>query len=175
MFPGARKLVSQAANDVARGIDTVIANIGFAELTKLKAAGGSLGQIAIRELDLLQQLRGSLAQDLSKPEFRMAVDRIEKEAKNILARQKLLQGVADDGRNSLTADEMKQYQALGGGAAGGAATGGVKRLNVQRGQSAGTSTLAPAAPDLSAFEGRVLVNPQGKRVRIVNGKEVPLQ
>jgi len=69
----------------------------------------------------------------------------------------------------------KQTAATGTQGAAAPSGGNVVRLNVQRGESAGTSTLAPAAPDLSAFEGRVLVNPQGKRVRIVNGKEVPLQ
>lgn len=148
MYPGARKLVSQAAVDVSRGIDTVIANIGFAELTKLKAIGGTLGQIAIRELELLQQLRGSLSQDLSKPEFRAAVDRLEKEAENIIARRRLLEGVAAEKRNTLTENERKQYEALGG-----AFPKTTTRLKVNVGASPGESTIGELTPDTSRFTG----------------------
>lgn len=148
MYPGARKLVSQAAVDVSRGIDTVIANIGFAELTKLKAIGGTLGQIAIRELELLQQLRGSLSQDLSKPEFRAAVDRLEKEAENIIARRRLLEGVAAEKRNTLTEDERKQYEALGG-----TFPKTTTRLKVNVGASPGESTIGEPTPNTSRFTG----------------------
>lgn len=148
MYPGARKLVSQAAVNVARGIDTVIANIGFSELEKLKAVGGTLGQIAIRELELLQQLRGSLSQDLDKPEFRAAVDRLETEAENIIARRKLLEGVAAEKRNTLTEDERKQYEALGG-----AFPKTTTRLKVNVGASPGESTIGEPTPNTSRFTG----------------------
>jgi hypothetical protein len=148
MYPGARKLVSQAAVDVSRGIDTVIANIGFSELEKLKAVGGTLGQIAIRELELLQQLRGSLSQDLSKPEFKAAVDRLEKEAENIIARRKLLEGVAAEKRNTLTEDERKQYEALGG-----TFPKTTTRLKVNVGASPGESTIGEPTPNTSRFTG----------------------
>ena len=148
MYPGARKMVSQAANDVARGIDTVIANIGFDELTKLKAIGGTLGQIAIRELDLLQQLRGSLAQDLSKPEFKLAVSRIKKEASQIVARRQILENAAAENRNTLTEAERKQYESLGG-----TFPKTTTRLKVNVGANPGESTIGEPTPDTSRFTG----------------------
>jgi hypothetical protein len=69
----------------------------------------------------------------------------------------------------------KEMPAADGAESAGGGGGNVMRLNVQRGSAAGTSTLKPAEFDFSAYEGKVLQRPDGKRVRIVNGKEVPLQ
>jgi len=114
MYSGARKAVNPAAVAVASGIDTIIANIGFEELIALKDVGGTLGQIAVRELELLQRIRGSLDQDLEKAEFKKVVAKLKGEAMQTLSRVKILQDAAAEGRTDLTPAELKQYQSLGG-------------------------------------------------------------
>lgn len=195
MYPGARQAINEAANNVAIALGTIRANIGFQEYRDLKESGSSLGNMAVKEMENLQSLQGVLDQGLSKPEFDRSINRFKENAKIRMERIQILKDAYDAGETSLKGEAKKRYDALGseliavekrflqpqptskaGSQTKAAPSGGnVVRLNVQRGDSAGTSTLAPAAPDLSAFEGRVLVNPQGKRVRIVNGKEVPLQ
>jgi len=189
MFAGGRRMVSQPAVNIGEALNTIKANIGFLELRDLKESGTSIGNLAIKELENFQSLQGSLSQDLGRPEFDRSLKRFENNAAIRIERIKLLKDAYDAGKTKLEGTDKKRFDELGNrlllgekqtaatGTQGAAAPSGgnVVRLNVQRGESAGTSTLAPAAPDLSAFEGRVLVNPQGKRVRIVNGKEVPLQ
>lgn len=114
MYSGARKAVNPAAVAVASGIDTIIANIGFEELIALKDVGGTLGQIAVRELELLQRIRGSLDQNLEKAEFKQVVAKLKGEAMQTLSRVKILQDAAAEGRTDLTPAEIKQYQTLGG-------------------------------------------------------------
>ena len=189
MFAGGRRMVSQPAVNIGEALNTIKANIGFLELRDLKESGTSIGNLAIKELENFQALQGSLSQDLGRPEFDRSLKRFENNAAIRIERIKLLKDAYDAGKTKLEGADKKRFDELGNrlllgekqaaatGTKGAAAPSGgnVMRLNVQRGESAGTSTLAPAAPDLSAFEGRVLINPQGKRVRIVNGKEVPLQ
>jgi hypothetical protein len=114
MYSSLRKAVNPAANAVAAGIDTIIANIGFEELISLKDVGGTLGQVAVRELELLQRIRGSLDQNLETKEFKRTVTKLKDEAQETLARVKILQNAAAEGRTDLTPAEIKQYQSLGG-------------------------------------------------------------
>jgi len=188
MFSGGRRMVSQPAVNIGEALNTIKANIGFLELRDLKESGTSIGNLAIKELENFQALQGSLSQDLGMPEFDRSLKRFEKNAAIRIERIKLLKDAYDAGKTELEGADKKRFDQLGnrlllgekeeaetGTQGATTSAGNVVRLNVQRGASAGTSTLSPAAPDLSAFEGRVLINPQGKRVRIVNGKEVPLQ
>lgn len=51
------------ARDLAAKIDTIKANIGFDRLQQMRQespTGGALGQVAVKELDFLQSVRGSL-------------------------------------------------------------------------------------------------------------------
>lgn len=60
-LPG--RLTGSGAYDLEKTLDTVKANIGFKELQEMKEAsptGGALGQIAVRELELLQAVVASL-------------------------------------------------------------------------------------------------------------------
>jgi len=57
------KLPGTDARDLAAKIDTVKANIGFDRLQQMRQespTGGALGQVAVKELDFLQSVRGSL-------------------------------------------------------------------------------------------------------------------
>jgi len=65
---GMRKIPGTDAYDLNRIVDTVKANIGFDQLQQMRRespTGGALGQVAIKELDMLQATLGSLdtAQD----------------------------------------------------------------------------------------------------------------
>jgi hypothetical protein len=65
---GARNVPGTDAYRLNRIIDTLKANIGFQELQDMRQSsptGGALGQIAVKELDMLQSVLGSLdtAQD----------------------------------------------------------------------------------------------------------------
>jgi len=60
-----------SAYNLDSALDTIRANIGFNELAEMRQAsptGGALGQVAVRELDMLQAVLGSLriGQDKSK-------------------------------------------------------------------------------------------------------------
>lgn len=68
------------AADLKASIDTVQANLSFAELAKMRAqspTGGALGSIAVRELDLLGATVASLGQSQSQAEFERSLDVID--------------------------------------------------------------------------------------------------
>jgi len=114
MYSGARKAVSQAAVNVAEGIDTIVANIGFDELRSLKDSGTSLGQVAIKELDNLQRLRGSLSQNLGKPEFKKTLNEFKAEAQRTIERLDYLNNAYKRGATALNEAQLKEYNKLGG-------------------------------------------------------------
>lgn len=57
------------SSDVKELLQTLEGNIAFDALRNLKDSGTSLGQVAIKEIDLLKASKGSLAQSLSYPLF----------------------------------------------------------------------------------------------------------
>ena len=136
------------------------------------------------EIKLLENARLALNQEGSAKDFADSLKNLKKLTENSKKRLEIL---ARDRKAGLevpskeyfkaggywpgVSDEMPTATNVEGGAAGG---GNVVRLNVQRGSTAGSSTLQPAELNFSAFEGKVLNTPDGKRVRIVNGKQVPL-
>lgn len=67
------------AYDLRKTIDTIKANVGFAELQAMREAsptGGALGQVAVRELDMLQATLGSLDADQSEDQLRNTLNQI---------------------------------------------------------------------------------------------------
>ena len=172
------------ANQVAADLTTLTAREAFQGLEDIKKAGGSLGQVAIYEIKLLENARLALNQQGSPKDLADALKSLKKTTQDSKKRLEIL---ARDRPTGLEVPSKEYFKAGGkwpgvsedmptvenaqGGAAGG---GNVVRLNVQRGSTAGSSTLQPAEFDFSAFEGQVLNTPDGKRVRIVNGKQVPL-
>jgi len=172
------------ANQVAADLTTLTARAAFQGLEEIKNAGGSLGQVAIYEIKLLENARQALNQEGSPKEL---ADRLKNLKKTAQDSKKRLEILARDRKSGLEVPSKEYFKAGGkwpgvsedmptvenvqGGATGG---GNVVRLNVQRGSTAGSSTFQPAELDFSAFEGKVLNTPDGKRVRIVNGKQVPL-
>ncbi len=180
------------ANQVAADLRPILAQNAFQGLAELQKAGITLGQVAIYEIKLLENARLALNQEGSAKDFADSLKNLKKitvdskKRLEILARDRKA-GLARDPKTGLEVPSKEYFDAGGywpgvskemptatnveGGATGG---GNVVRLNVQRGSTAGSSTLQPAEFDFSAFEGQVLNTPDGKRVRIVNGKQVPL-
>jgi len=172
------------ANQLAADLTTLTAREAFQGLEDIKKAGGSLGQVAIYEIKLLENARLALNQQGSPKDLADALKSLKKTTEDSKKRLEIL---ARDRPSGLEVPSKEYFKAGGkwpgvpkelptatnveGGATGG---GNVVRLNVQRGSTAGSSTLQPAEFDFSAFEGQVLNTPDGKRVRIVNGKQVPL-
>jgi len=172
------------ANQVAADLRPILAQNAFQGLAQLKEAGLTLGQIAIYEIKLLENARLALNQEGSAKDFADSLKNLKKLTENSKKRLEIL---ARDRKAGLEVPSKEYFKAGGywpgvsdelptatnaeGGATGG---GNVVRLNVQRGSTAGSSTLQPAELNFSAFEGKVLNTPDGKRVRIVNGKQVPL-
>jgi len=180
------------ANQVAADLRPILAQNAFQGLAELQKAGITLGQVAIYEIKLLENARLALNQEGSAKDFADSLKNLKKvtvdskKRLEILARDRKA-GLARDPKTGLEVPSKEYFDAGGywpgvskemptatnveGGATGG---GNVVRFNVQRGSTAGSSTLQPAEFDFSAFEGQVLNTPDGKRVRIVNGKQVPL-
>lgn len=172
------------ANQVAADLRPILAQNAFQGLAQLKEAGLTLGQVAIYEIRLLENARLALNQEGSAKDFANSLKNMKKATQDSKKRLEIL---ARDRKAGLEVPSKEYFKAGGywpgvsdemptatnaeGGAIGG---GNVVRLNVQRGSTAGSSTLQSAEFDFSAFEGQVLNTPYGKRVRIVNGKQVPL-
>lgn len=76
----ARKIPGTDAFDLAKLIETVKANIGFMELQQMRQespTGGALGQVAIRELDMLQATLGNLDTAQSPSEVRRVIKQVK--------------------------------------------------------------------------------------------------
>ena len=68
------------SNELKNTIETIKANLGFDELQKMRQSsptGGALGQIAVREIELLQSTVASLDQIQSESKLRSALEEIE--------------------------------------------------------------------------------------------------
>ena len=174
MYAGARKSLSQAAVNVAQGIDTIVANIGFDELRSLKESGTSLGQVAIKELDNLQRLRGSLDQNLGKEEFKNTLAEFKKQAAATMERLDYLNKAYKSGATALTEPQLKEYQKLGGT---GSPTA-TQKIQWSSGKEPGTGTLKVQSSfdagklqgaDRQAYEW-LLRNPNDPRANAIRSK-----
>lgn len=76
----ARRVPGTDAYNLAKLIDTVKANIGFAELGQMRQespTGGALGQVAIKELEMLQATLGNLDTAQSPSEVRRVIKQVK--------------------------------------------------------------------------------------------------
>lgn len=72
---------SPAAN-LKANIDTILANIGFEELQAMRdnsPTGGALGQIAVRELELLQALKSNISNSQSPSQLRFNLRKLKQQ------------------------------------------------------------------------------------------------
>jgi hypothetical protein len=73
------RIPGTAAADAARLLDSVRANVGFAQLNQMRSespTGGALGNVTERELAFLQAVLGSLDQTQSPAQFRDNIIRV---------------------------------------------------------------------------------------------------
>lgn len=79
-----QKLPGSEAKDLAKDIDTIKANLGFATLQEMRRnspTGGALGQIAVQELTMLQATVASLDQEQSPAQLKKRLLEIKKHYK----------------------------------------------------------------------------------------------
>lgn len=72
------------AADLKANIDTILANIGFEELQAMRdnsPTGGALGQVAVRELELLQATRANIASSQSPSQLRSNLRKLRRQVK----------------------------------------------------------------------------------------------
>jgi hypothetical protein len=137
------------AADLAANIDTILANVGFEELQAMRdnsPTGGALGQVAVRELELLQATRANISNSQSPAQLR----------RNLL---KLKEQVKGSRRRLENAFNKQARQA------------GLEPVTapVQEVVETGESIIAPAQ------EGPTVTNPQtGEKLILREGQWVPL-
>tara|TARA_R110002012_G_scaffold176327_1_gene341191 strand:+ start:239 stop:1660 length:1422 start_codon:yes stop_codon:yes gene_type:complete len=77
------------ANNLKALLDPIKANIGFDRLQRMRTespTGGALGQVAVRELEFLQAVFGSLEQSQNSGQLQENLTRLEEQYKDSLAR-----------------------------------------------------------------------------------------
>tara|TARA_R110000868_G_scaffold30846_1_gene113660 strand:+ start:870 stop:2438 length:1569 start_codon:yes stop_codon:yes gene_type:complete len=161
------------AKQMAADLAPIRAQEAFTGITQLKEAGGSLGQVAIYEVKLLENRRSAIDQATSPEDFKKRVLEFRDEVRKSKERMQILARDRAQGLDQPSEDYFK---------AGGYWPGvepkapNIHKLPIQRGSEPGTSTLGTSRPKFGPqYEGRVVINPQGQRVRIVNGQEVPIK
>jgi hypothetical protein len=104
------------AADVEALLKTLEGNIAFDALRNLKDSGTSLGQIAIKELELLKSSKGSLEQSLSYPLFMENLNRFKIQTEYAGKKLKVLKSALEKGLNEPTKDfyelDKQQSEAL---------------------------------------------------------------
>jgi hypothetical protein len=76
-----RNIPGTSAADVSAKLDTIKANIGFSRLQQMRESsptGGALGQVAVKELDMLQATLGNLAQTQSTEQLMANLGEIDR-------------------------------------------------------------------------------------------------
>jgi hypothetical protein len=161
------------AKQMAVDLAPIRAQEAFTGITQLKEAGGSLGQVAIYEVKLLENRRSAIDQATSPEDFKKRVLEFRDEVRKSKERMQILARDREKGLDQPSED----YFAAGGYWPGVEPKApNIRKLPIQRGSEPGTSTLGTSRPKFGPqYEGRIVINPQGQRVRIVNGQEVPIK
>jgi hypothetical protein len=99
-------------------LDTIKANVGFNELSRMRAAsptGGALGQVSERENVLLQSVLGSLDIYQSKETLRQNLKDIKRASQTVLASVKVANGIplSEEETNAIQAS-FNKYSSEGG-------------------------------------------------------------
>jgi len=80
-FSGTAIIGGTPAADLKAALDSINANLMFGELSKMREeseSGGALGQIVVRELELLGAVKDSIAQAQSPPALTKALENVRK-------------------------------------------------------------------------------------------------
>lgn len=118
------------AADLEGTLDEIQANIGFAELEDMRKSsptGGALGQVAVRELEFLQAVKGSLKQKQTPAQLRANLERIKEDF--IASRQRLRDAYEADIARGLI--QRGSQPSLEGGARGASAPAAPRGNSVQ--------------------------------------------
>lgn len=125
------KLPGTSAKDLATKLDSIKANIGFDRLQQMRQespTGGALGQVAVKELDFLQSVRGSLDNWQSREELTKNLGLVKKSYERFL--------MANAGFDPDTAEGRKAfYQASEGqpiGSTGSTGSNPIKITSIRR-------------------------------------------
>lgn len=97
------------AYNLANTLDTIKANIGFDRLQEMRAAsptGGALGQVAVKELEFLQAVRGSLNQNQSPAQLKKNLGQVRKHYERFV--------MANSGYDPESPNDRKAFMAAGG-------------------------------------------------------------
>jgi len=169
------------AKQMAADLLPVRAQEAFTGITQLKEAGGSLGQVAIYEVKLLENRRAAIDQATSAEDFNNRVRefraQVQKSKLNLIRARDRDLGLTEPSEDYLKAGGTRQNflgiqedEAQDG-------RENVRKLQIRRGSEPGTSTLGSSQPVFdAAFEGMIVRDKQsGKRYRVVNGKGVVIE
>ena len=172
---GAGSLLKYAPGTKARQLEADLAPVraqeAFTGITQLKEAGGSLGQVAIYEVKLLENRRSAIDQAAPTEDVYKRVKEFRDEVRKSKERMQIL---ARDRAKGLD-QPSEDYFAAGGYWPGVEPKApSVQKLKINKGAEPGTSTLGSSQPVFdAAFEGMIVRDKQsGKRYRVVNGKGV---
>lgn len=111
MVPGRK------AYDLRRDIDTIKANIGFAELQAMREAsptGGALGQVAVQELNMLQAVLSSLDANQSEESLRQGLTKVKQHYENWKKAVEQSQGGSEPVQAPKKGDVVDGYEFIGG-------------------------------------------------------------
>ena len=89
------RITGSGAYDLKRTVDTIKANLGFAELQAMREAsptGGALGQVAVQELEMLQSTLASLDPGQSEDQLKNNLRKVQTHYRNW---KKTVTGVED--------------------------------------------------------------------------------
>ncbi len=164
---------STKAKQMAADLGPVRAQEAFTGITQLKEAGGSLGQVAIYEVKLLENRRSAIDQATSPEDFKKRVEEFRDQV-----RQSKLNLIRARDRDSGLTEPSEEYLKAGGTLQDfQSGKQRVTKLQFQRGAEPGTSTIRGAEPVFdAAYEGQTVRDKKtGKRYRVVNGKGVPIE
>lgn len=104
------------AFDVDKTIDVIRANLGFAELQKMRDAsktGGALGQVTVREIELLQSTLDSMNVGQSEPQLRESLETIKATYQRIRKNlTKIAAGETEVSEDPLTPEEQSELKQL---------------------------------------------------------------
>ena len=80
-----RNFIGTPAYDLKKTVNTIVANIGFNKLQNMRdlsPTGGALGQVAIQELEALQESLGSLDTAQSQEQFLENLNKVQEQINN---------------------------------------------------------------------------------------------
>lgn len=169
------------AKQMAADLLPVRAQEAFTGITQLKEAGGSLGQVAIYEVKLLENRRAAIDQATSAEDFNNRVKQfraqVQKSKLNLIRARDRDLGLTEPSEDYLKAGGTRQNFL---GIQEDEAQDGrerVTKLQFQKGSEPGTSTIRGAQPVFdTAFDGQIVRDKKsGKRYRVVNGKGVLIE